>query len=1450
MNRRLLAIVLIWGARMNAAMLKGGDVRLSVDDRTVTVEQLTVAGTTLRVNPQPFVSLCDVGTGRFDTPVVSGGSLPAETVLRFEGAKATVTLSAAEAPGALRVSCRLVGDPVPSRGVLLRFALPFDAAGWLWHNDMQTSTPVAATGLHENVRPLRAYADLPEWRDEPDLRMGYSNRNFCTVLTGPVGLCLAVPIDRPCLFRTAYNAGEKRLELVYDLALTEHSREPRTAEFSFDLFTCDPDWGFRSALQRYYALHPDLFAVHIREQGQWMAFSRLSQIDNANEFHFGLQEGAPETAYDDKLNVLSTIYFTHAGMGANIPDHDPEADPMPPHEEQVAAMEAAFKRRTGRDAVYRQVGLHDASGKLDVRKWRVYAHLIAQFNLDPELPYGGWTLEQTDKRTQRAKQSRGGDLDGFYYDGLSAGINYRTDHAAKANSPCLWDPVARKPFINNFFSSCEFARAAAELLRPKGQITMMNGAMGASFFVAPWLDVLGAETGLRISRENLNYIRTTAGRKPFLTLLKGNYEQRIGKPEIELFMKRCLAYAVFPGFFDWPPSGLGPGGRYWDHPRYFERDRDLHRKFLPFCRAVATAGWHPVTHARLSQPDVFVERFGPDPDGIVWFTVLNESPSDRAVGLAIDARHLGIDPDRAHAVNVLTGTRGTLRPGEGTLSASLNMAAEDVVLLQVAPPAPAARWHLSQALAALDRGVRMRQVDRAKPPRAVHWIPGSRGTHYARSFQADKPCLMFQGDGKKDFNCRQWVMLFQSKPEPLTLRLRARTRDLQGPEGAIGVRCRLAWVTASYSHYETRFFDIRGGTNDWRDIELPIRSKHALRAVQVTPGIAGGVTGSLELSRLSLTDPAGAEYVVDPQFTQWYEPVPDQLRARVDASCSAVRSALTAARTALAEPGSAAARETLLTAGGSTQALRALVLDAEAENACRRVLRDLETIDTHLGSAALAVFPELPPTISAPRRATPGGRFRLTLTPTAVGDTPCTADVAADGATVRPDGDAFFVDIPTDALIGSSVRLTASLRLGTPGRTLAATTRHTVAVVAPLEMDLALDRAPGLDGPRNLTVSLRNNRARRVDVALDLTPPRGWTAAATAPATVAPDTESVVDILVMPGEDATPGTVEFACTATAGGHAVRRTLTSLFIPAEANLLKNPGFEQGTVGWGMSQGSPEVVDVEHHSGERALQLANPKRSDSGASQSVVLNQAAPCPILVRAWSKAQAVSGRPDKGYSLYVDIYYTDGTPLYGQTVNFATGTTAWQPAELNIEPEKAIRNVNVYLLLRRRTGTAFFDDVALMEDPRRKGNLARSAAVTVDGSYANYDPGPINDGVIEGKDLHWTKEAWASAENDKDHFVVMAYPQPVTVERAVIHWSLDAGIPRTSRRLELQVRSGQGWRTIASAEPPKPAPTTSIRLAEPVQGQGFRILQPAGMGPRERPGLMWVREIELFPPE
>ncbi|NLF19457.1 MAG: hypothetical protein GX595_19695, partial [Lentisphaerae bacterium] len=1012
MKTRIFRVVaalasLAFGVGHAAAALTGGGVAIELDE-AARVTGLAVAGQALATTPAPFVELCNVATGHY----LAGRLTSREGGLwhlRFDEARAEVVLAIRADDGALRLVCTVRGEPLPARGLLLRFNLPLDAVGWQWHSDMQQAETVLATKTYANVRPLRAYADLPEWSDQPDLRMGYSNRNFCTVLSGPVGLCLAVPMDRPCLFRTAYDAPGRRLEIVYDFALAAETRQPHQAEFAFDLYACDPAWGFRDALARYYALYPELFKVHIREQGQWMAFNRLSQIDNVNEFGFGLQEGASEPDYDDRIGVLSTTYFTHAGMGANLPDYDPEKDPLPPLEAQVAAVEAAFRRTTGQDGVFHQVGLHTAEGLMDVRKWRVYNHLIAQFNLDPELAYGAWTLKRALGQTDDIKARLKADLDGFYYDGLSAGVNYRTEHFATADAPCLWDPVAKKPFINNFFSSCEFARAAAELLRPRGQITMMNGAVGASFFVAPWLDVLGEETGLILPREGLNYIRATTYQKPFMTLLKGNYEQTLGHAEIELFMRRCLAYGIFPGFFDWPPSGLGPGGQYWNHPRYYERDRDLFRTYLPLCRALALAGWEPVTQARCDHPRLAVERFGPDDDGVVWLTILNEEPTAQDTLLTIWPAALGLDAAALRATDILNDTRVALQRDGDTLSAAVRLPADGVLALQLATPAQSARWRARAALAAFESGRHMRDLDRGRPARPVHWRAPDAALERADGGRG----VVLKAETAPSMS--QWVMLFQDQPRAVTLRVRAAAAGLDRPAGAVGIVCRKAWVSPSYTYYKEETFELPVGTYEARDLSFTITSEQPLRAIQVTAFIKAGTPGRLTLSELSMTDGGRTEVVVDPQFAEWYEPVPP-----MTAALTAGEAALGRALSGLADAAGpdAATQGRLAEAAAACRGLREAVdADGTAKGA-RRLLRDLDTIERHLGQVALSAYSLEPPRIVGPTQAVPGSTIALAMATPRVEGLATTVAMTCAGAALTPTPDGARLAIPATAAVG------------------------------------------------------------------------------------------------------------------------------------------------------------------------------------------------------------------------------------------------------------------------------------------------------------------------------------------------------------------------------------------------------------------------------------------------
>lgn len=65
-----------------------------------------------------------------------------------------------------------------------------------------------------------------------------------------------------------------------------------------------------------------------------------------------------------------------------------------------------------------------------------------------------------------------------------------------------------------------------------------------------------------------------------------------------------------------------------------------------------------------------------------------------------------------------------------------------------------------------------------------------------------------------------------------------------------------------------------------------------------------------------------------------------------------------------------------------------------------------------------------------------------------------------------------------------------------------------------------------------------------------------------------------------------------------------------------------------------------------------------------------------------------MSGSPDGGYALYVDITYKDGSNTWGYTVPFDTGTHGWQYKAGVIDEGKPIKSLTVHAMFRWHTGT------------------------------------------------------------------------------------------------------------------------------------------------------------------
>lgn len=158
--------------------------------------------------------------------------------------------------------------------------------------------------------------------------------------------------------------------------------------------------------------------------------------------------------------------------------------------------------------------------------------------------------------------------------------------------------------------------------------------------------------------------------------------------------------------------------------------------------------------------------------------------------------------------------------------------------------------------------------------------------------------------------------------------------------------------------------------------------------------------------------------------------------------------------------------------------------------------------------------------------------------------------------------------------------------------------------------------------------------------------------------------------------------------------------------ALTNLARNPGFEatsgSGTTftGWSGAPQGYRVAAGEGRSGTTALACeAATAAGWRGASQTLILNRSTLAPLTIRGWSRAENVSGGADNDYALYVDIVYADGTPLWGQTAAFTTGTHDWERQEFTIVPAKPVRTLALYCLFRgNHSGKVWFDDVAVEE--------------------------------------------------------------------------------------------------------------------------------------------------------
>ena len=155
--------------------------------------------------------------------------------------------------------------------------------------------------------------------------------------------------------------------------------------------------------------------------------------------------------------------------------------------------------------------------------------------------------------------------------------------------------------------------------------------------------------------------------------------------------------------------------------------------------------------------------------------------------------------------------------------------------------------------------------------------------------------------------------------------------------------------------------------------------------------------------------------------------------------------------------------------------------------------------------------------------------------------------------------------------------------------------------------------------------------------------------------------------------------------------------------SRANFAANAHFEDDAAGssWFGYEKGFQIASVPSHpegnDANMALVLENVSDNEkSGANQNVHLHQSDPGPVLVSAWSQPEGVAGIKDDGYSLYIDITYTDGSNEWGYILSFDPSDPNWQRRYALVNRSKPISQMNVYCMLRGHKGRAYFDDVVV----------------------------------------------------------------------------------------------------------------------------------------------------------
>jgi hypothetical protein len=634
----------------------------------------------------------DVGTQGEPIAVTGNAVRNGKNGVRVSGAKNGLQLSARIVPdgGSLLLDGEVKSVGQQDRAVTVYFVLPVDFEGGRWGQDIRTTEPLNKTGrehTHQTQVSVGANGGLSLYP------FGVLTKNLASV-------GISSQMDMPSVYRIFYNARSRQFVIAWDFALTTKtlSWSPRNARFRCHLFRLRPQdtaWGFRAAAQRYYQLNKAAYVRHAQAEGIWMPFTAPQTVKNAEDFGFAYHEGDNSVKEDEAHGILSFRYSEPMTFWMPMPLEIPRL-----YENAVKELErlAASDPQTEKNANMAKAALNsatkDAAGRYNLEfrnePWGNGAVFILNPNPEMTATKDKPTKASLTYNFEMAKilypatpDPQRGSLDGEYLDSLESWgevCDYREQNLASIPYPATFDTNTSATVVPQWFHTHTFARFLSNDLHNRGKLLMANATPIRYAIFAPLCDVMGIEVNWLNAEGNyapdsdttMNLRRTLSGTKPYHLLLNTNFD-RMTPALMEKYMARALFYGMFPSAF----SANASANPYWENPRWYERDRNLFRRYVPLVKKVSAAGWQPVTHATSANSGVWVERFGQR-----LFTLFNPGQTAQKTSLRFALPELGLPPQKPYMIrNLMDGTEQEL-----SARAEWTIEPEQTVVLEILLP--------------------------------------------------------------------------------------------------------------------------------------------------------------------------------------------------------------------------------------------------------------------------------------------------------------------------------------------------------------------------------------------------------------------------------------------------------------------------------------------------------------------------------------------------------------------------------------------------------------------------------------------------------------------------------------------------------------------------------------------------------------------------------------------